>query len=79
VRIRQYELLSQSIKLFVQFPLVPFDQAAATNFQRLRAVRIGTQDRKIASIALANQLIQVTANRRDFSRVPGLVMEDWSV
>ena len=38
-----------------------------------------TRDRKIASIALANQLIVVTRNRRDFSRVPGLTIEDWSV
>ena len=52
--------------------------AAETNFQNLRSVRIGTQDRKIASIALTSQLILVTANRRDFA-VPGLVLEDWSV
>ncbi|MFI5457816.1 MAG: type II toxin-antitoxin system VapC family toxin [Isosphaerales bacterium] len=78
-RIQHYVLLEQTIRLFAQFPVVPFDQAAETNFQRLRAVRIGTSDRKIASIALANQLILVTANRRDFARVPGLLLEDWSV
>jgi tRNA(fMet)-specific endonuclease VapC len=78
-RMKQYALLDQSIRLFIQFPVVPFDQAAETNFQQLRLVRIGTQDRKIASIGLARQLIVVTANRRDFGRVPGLVLEDWSV
>jgi tRNA(fMet)-specific endonuclease VapC len=78
-RIKQYMLLEQSIQLFAQFPIVSYDQDAETNFQQLRALRMGTQDRKIASIALAAQLILVTANRRDFARVPGLVLEDWSV
>jgi tRNA(fMet)-specific endonuclease VapC len=72
-------LPEQSIRLFIQFPVVPFDQVAETNFQQFRPIRIGTQDRKIAAIAVASQLILVTANRRDFSRVPGLVLEDWSV
>src|SRR3989442_308040 len=61
-RIYHYTLLEQTLIDFTHFPVVPFDQAAETNFQRLRAVRIGTSDRKIASIALANQLILVTAN-----------------
>jgi tRNA(fMet)-specific endonuclease VapC len=78
-RIKQYMLLEQSIQLFAQFPIVSYDQDAETNFQQLRALRMGTQDRKIASIALAAQLILVTANRRDFARVPSLVLEDWSV
>jgi tRNA(fMet)-specific endonuclease VapC len=78
-RIKQYKLLEQSIRLFTQFPVVVFDHAAETNLQHLRSIRIGTQDRKIASIALASQLILVTANRRDFARVPGLVLEDWSI
>jgi tRNA(fMet)-specific endonuclease VapC len=78
-RIKQYMLLEQSIQLFAQFPIVSYDQYAETNFQQLRALRMGTQDRKIASIALAAQLILVTANRRDFARVPSLVLEDWSV
>jgi tRNA(fMet)-specific endonuclease VapC len=78
-RIYHYDLLEQTLIDFTHFPVVPYDQAAETNFQHLRSVRIGTQDRKIASIALASQLILVTANRRDFARVPGLVLEDWSV
>jgi tRNA(fMet)-specific endonuclease VapC len=78
-RTKHYMLLEQSIRLFGQFPIVSYDQAAETNFQQLRSIRISTQDRKIASIALASQLILVTANRRDFARVPGLVLEDWSV
>jgi tRNA(fMet)-specific endonuclease VapC len=78
-RIRNYALLEQALLDFIQFPVVRFDQTAETNFQQLRAIRIGTRDLKIASIALANQLIVVTANRRDFARIPGLVLDDWSV
>jgi len=63
---------------FTHFALVRYDQVAYPNDQQLRSVRIGAQDRKIASVALASQLILVTANRRDFARVPGLVFEDWS-
>jgi tRNA(fMet)-specific endonuclease VapC len=78
-RIYHYELLEQTLIDFTHFPVLSFDQATEAIFQQLRSVRIGTQDRRIASVALASQLILVTANRRDFARVPGLVLEDWSV
>jgi tRNA(fMet)-specific endonuclease VapC len=32
---------------------------------------------KIASIALANDALLLTANRRDFEKVPGLQLENW--
>ncbi|HAA29939.1 MAG TPA: nucleic acid-binding protein, partial [Cyanobacteria bacterium UBA8553] len=41
--------------------------------------RIGTQDLRIAAIAICRNGIMVTPNRRDFERVPGLVFEDWSI
>ena len=77
-RIHQYGVLEQSLLDFANFPLVSFDQAADVRFHELRFIRIGTQARKIASIALSQQLTVVTANRRDFSQVPGLALEDWS-
>ena len=55
--------------------------AAAQQFQLLHAqrIRIGTQDLRIAAIALANNCIVVTRNRRDFARVPDLTIEDWTI
>ena len=50
-RIRRYDLLDWTIHLCTEFPNVPFDQLAEDEFQRLRSIRIGSQDLKIASIA----------------------------
>ena len=61
--------------------ILKFDQNAwtiYTEFRRQR-IRIGTQDLRIAAIVLANNAILVTRNYRDFSQVPGLVQEDWTI
>jgi tRNA(fMet)-specific endonuclease VapC len=80
-RIARYGLLIDSLRSFQQFPVAAFDQSAEVQFQQLLAMRlrIGSQDLKIAAIALANQHTLCTRNRRDFGRVPGLVLKDWSV
>ncbi|MBY0523800.1 MAG: type II toxin-antitoxin system VapC family toxin [Gemmataceae bacterium] len=79
--IRAYAWLVNALELFQQFHSVPFDQSCDTVYQQLRAqqLRVGTQDLKIAAVALANTLTLVTRNRRDFARVPGLFLDDWSV
>jgi tRNA(fMet)-specific endonuclease VapC len=41
--------------------------------------RIGEYDTLIAGQAFARNLILVTANTREFERVKGLVVEDWSI
>jgi tRNA(fMet)-specific endonuclease VapC len=61
----------------------PFDDAAAAEYGRLRAILeiagtpIGPHDLEIASIALANDLTLVTNNIREFGRISGLKIEDW--
>ena len=56
-----------------------FQESAAGRFDELRRqrVRIGTMDLKIAAIALANDALLLTANWRDFAKVPGLRVENW--
>lgn len=44
---------------------------------RLAGTPIGEYDLLIAGIALANKLALVTHNTSEFSRVPGLQVEDW--
>ena len=64
---------------------LPFDDAAAEHYGRIRAqletagTPIGPNDLLIAAIALTHNLIVVTHNTREFSRVNGLKIEDWEV
>ena len=59
------------------------DDPAAEAYGRLRAelarrgTPIGPNDLMIAAIALAYALTLVTHNTAEFSRVPGLRLEDW--
>ncbi len=80
-RINQYAQLLATIRVFSQLPLVPFDSACESQYQRLLLLRlrVGTQDLKIAAVALTNNLTLLTRNRVDFSRIPGLFFDDWSV
>lgn len=61
-----------------------YDQAAATHTGQLRAelagsgTPIGPYDQLIAGHARSQGLILVTNNRREFDRVPGLRVEDWT-
>ena len=74
-----YGRLARLFEFFSQWELVPFSDAAADEFDRLRKQRIrsGTQDLKIASIALVQQALLLSANLRDFLRVPELRVENW--
>jgi len=70
-------------QLQLRFASIPFNDSAAKAYGRLRAhltglgQLIGPNDLLIAAIALANGLTLVTHNTAEFSRVPGLLLEDW--
>lgn len=59
--------------------ILQWEGEAATMFDSLRKkkVNIGSSDLKIASIALVNDATVLTANTRDFEKVPGLRFENW--
>lgn len=62
---------------------LPFDEAAAEHFARIRydldalGMPIGAYDLQIAAIALAYGCTVVTHNTLEYSRVVGLAIEDW--
>jgi tRNA(fMet)-specific endonuclease VapC len=68
-----------------QFVSLPFKDQAATIFGNIRAqltaqgTPIGGYDLQITAIALTNNLILVTHNTREFSRIPELKLEDWEI
>lgn len=64
--------------------VLSYDEAAANHTGQLRAelarsgTPIGPYDQLIAGHARSRGLIIVTNNRREFDRVPGLRVEDWT-
>jgi len=66
------------------FPLLPIEIATARMHSRLWADLaaqgrpIGAHDLWIAASCLSHGLTLVTSNLREFRRVPGLDVEDWS-
>jgi len=66
-----------------RFASLPFDDGAAASYAEIRTdlenrgLPIGPNDFQIAAIAVANQLVLVTHNVREFSRVNDLKIEDW--
>jgi tRNA(fMet)-specific endonuclease VapC len=79
--IHGYEMFDRVLSAFAAAVVLPFDSAASGMFDQLVAqrVRIATMDLRIASIALSQGLKLLTRNRRDFSKVPNLQIEDWTV
>jgi tRNA(fMet)-specific endonuclease VapC len=65
-------------------PILPFEAPADQRYAELRAelerrgTPIGGNDMLIAAHALALDCILVTANEREFRRVPGLKVENWA-
>ncbi len=74
-----YRELALLFEFYAEFEIVPFDEAAARQFDdlRLQKLRIGARDLKIAATALVNQAFLLSANRTDFEKVPGLRVENW--
>ena len=77
--------LAKQMKFLNQFQSLPFDDDSALFFGEIRAelavkgTPIGPYDLQIAAIALANNLILVTHNTKEFSRISNLEIEDWEI
>jgi len=78
--VRAYKNLLATFHYFQSVRVIGFDVKSQTVFRSLREkrIRIGTQDMRIASVALAHNAVIVTRNRQDFSFVPSLKIQDWS-
>jgi|ERR1043165_8142995 tRNA(fMet)-specific endonuclease VapC len=74
-------LLAALVVSWNRFGLVPMTVAARTQFDLLVSAKLNVKhnDLRIAAIAMQIGAIVVTRNRRDFGRIAGLIIEDWSV
>lgn len=72
--------LVETIKSLSRWSILLFEAEAEIIFRDLKRQhpRLGTQDLRIAAIALKHGFIVVTCNTRDFARVPRLRIEDWA-
>jgi tRNA(fMet)-specific endonuclease VapC len=78
--VRSYHSLLATIVYFQTITVIAFDESAQAIFNCLRAQRprVGTQDLRIAAIALSQEATLVTRNQHDFAGIPSLSIEDWS-
>jgi len=77
-QITAYSRLLSHLENYRRIPVLGFDEAAATEFQRLhrRRLRMGTMDLKIAAIVLSHDATLLSRNLSDFNQIPELHVED---
>ncbi|SRR5579885_1440946 len=76
-----YRRLAATVRFLSRVQIIDFDEAAIQRYEQLkkRKIKIGKNDLRIAATVLDRSAILVTRNVRDFQKVSGLQIEDWSV
>jgi tRNA(fMet)-specific endonuclease VapC len=75
-----YAKLEALWRSFLKMNVLSFGDEAQARFEEVRrqCPRLQTMDLRIASIVLVSDAILLSRNVRDFRRVPGLAVEDWT-
>ena len=76
-QVTSYRDLAGIFEFFTGYHIALFDEIAVDIFLGFSAIQIGTSDRKIAAIAISQGALLLTANRRDFERIPALRFANW--
>ena len=73
--------LVRTVYYFARWHILSVSEEAEVLVRQLRQqrIRIGSQDLRIAALALLYGFTVVTSNVRDFSQVPNLSVVDWTV
>ena len=75
-----YRNLAATIRFLARIQIIDFDERAIQSYEQLKKLKlkIGKMDLRIAAAVLEADATLVTRNMRNFGRVPGLRIEDWS-
>jgi tRNA(fMet)-specific endonuclease VapC len=72
--------LSDIVPFLGSWIIIPYTESALGIYEQLRKMRlnVGTNDLRIAAVALEHNATVVTRNLCDFQRVPNLPVENWA-
>jgi tRNA(fMet)-specific endonuclease VapC len=75
-----YSSLAKAVRFLSRLQILDFDEPARRRCEQLRKakIKIGRMDLWIAAVVPEHGAILVSRNIRDFRKVPGLQIEDWS-
>lgn len=80
-RAEVYRRMALAVEGLAGWEVAPFSLPAMARHANLlrQHLNVGSNDLKIAAIAMEVGGTVVTRNIRDFARIPGLIWEDWSI
>ncbi len=75
-----YLRLADTLNELRNWSVVTFPESAISSYSALKRLKlnVGSNDLKIAAIAIEIGATVVTRNLRDFTRIPGVVCEPWT-
>jgi tRNA(fMet)-specific endonuclease VapC len=75
-----YKRLRALLSFFNEITVLDYDEEAAVQFDRLRRskLRVATMDLKIAATAISKDALLLSANLKDFQKIPDLRVENWT-
>jgi tRNA(fMet)-specific endonuclease VapC len=75
-----YRRLAITIPFLARWAILEFPEPAIQRYEDLLTMKLNIKkmDLRLAAITLESMGILVTRNLRDFQRIPGLTIEDWS-
>jgi tRNA(fMet)-specific endonuclease VapC len=78
--IQAYHFFGLSVQACLRFRILAYTEIAEEIYQawRLKKIRMGTQDMRVAALCAAQGMTLATRNRRDFEQLPELNLIYWS-
>lgn len=76
--VRAYDRLKRHLLTYATLDVLDFDAADVFAGLVRRKLGVGSSDLKIAAIALARRAVLPSRNLKDFRKVPGLTVDDWT-